>query len=338
MPIVRALLPTALFLAALAGTCWAIGLAQPFPKVLGIYQKWLYYQKHKGEIDLLFIGSSRVYHSIVPLQFDAKVKAATGESLRSFNFGYDAMWPPESLYMTRQILSVQPSRLRWIILECLDIYADLSEETRDTRRTAYWHDLLHTRMTWQAIADQKYGALRRWNLSTSHAEIMARNWTSQGRGAEMLGFSFGVERRKKASRWEPPDAWKHTEGYEPEDDEPLAGSELKRFLTAVATTKRKFPPAEMRPSLRNAYAAIIEEIRAAGIEPIILITPTVMPSENFTGFPPDVPVWRYHDPNEYPALYDPSNRSDFTHLNHSGAEAFTELLADRFAAYRKERL
>jgi hypothetical protein len=338
MPIVRALLPTALFLVALAGTCSAIRMAQPFPKVLGIYQKWLYYQKHKEEIDLLFIGSSRVYHSVIPQQFDARVKEAGGGELRSFNFGYDAMWPPESLYMTRQILSVQPSRLRWIVLECLDIYADLNEETRYTRRTAYWHDWTHTRMAWEAIADQQYDPVRSWDLLTAHGEILTRNWMSQGRGAELLGYRFGVERQKKASRWEPPDAWKHSEGYEPEDDQPLAGSELDRFVRATAERRKKFPPVTMRPSLKRAYLAILEEIKRAGIQPIVLITPTVRADENFSGFPPDVPVWSYHDPNEYPGLYEPANRHDFTHLNHAGAELLTTLLGQRFAAYRKGKL
>src|SRR4051812_14733423 len=99
MPFLRALLPTALFCAALAGTCLGIRAMQPFPKVLGTYQKWLYFQRHKAEIDTVFIGSSRVYHAIIPPRFDAAVTAATGKRLHSFNLGYDAMWPPESLYM-----------------------------------------------------------------------------------------------------------------------------------------------------------------------------------------------------------------------------------------------
>jgi hypothetical protein len=87
----------------------------------------------------------------------------------------------------------------------------------------------------------------------------------------------------------------------------------------------------MNPSLARAYADIISEIKAAGCEPIILITPTVRPEENFAGFPAETKVWRYHDPHQYPKLYAPEYRHDFTHLNHAGTMIFTDLLSARFA-------
>ncbi len=337
MTVLRTLLNSALFCAVLSGSCWAIREALPFPKVLGVYQKWLYFQQHKDEFDAVFIGSSRVYHGVIPPQFDARVKAATGRTLRTFNFAYDAMWPPESLYMTRQILAMKPAKLRWVFIECLDIYADLDPSVRDTRRTAYWHDVRHTAMALAAVRDQKFKPLDKWDLSMTHSAILLRNWTSQGRGAEWLSYETGVERRKKDSRWEPPDAWKNDAGYQPEDEAPLAGAELQRFTAAVEARRKSFPPAPMLPSLRKAFAEILAEIRAAGIEPIVMVTPTVLPRENFDGFPPGVAVWRYHNPNGYPALYDPVNRHDFTHLNHAGAQIFTELLATRFATMLNEK-
>jgi len=335
MPIARTLLNSALFFVALAGTCSAIREALPFPKVSGVYQKWLYYGKNQGDIDALFIGSSRMYHSVIPRQFDARVKEATGQSLRTFNFAYDAMWPPESLYMVRQILAMKPPKLRWIFLECLNIYPDLPPDARATRRTAYWHDLRHTTMALAAVRDMNYEPLKKWDLSTTHGGILLRNWTNQGRGAEWLTFELGVEKRKKDTRWDPPEAWKNDEGYQPEEDIPLAGAELKQFTTAVEVRKKSFPPKPMIPSVRGAFADILAEIRAAGIEPIVVITPTILPHENFDGFPPGTTVWRYHDPNEFPAMYDPLNRRDPTHLNHAGAKIFTDLLADRFAAKLK---
>lgn len=337
MPIVRTLLNSAFFCVALAGTCSAISAALPFPKVLGVYQKWLYFQKHKDEIDAVFVGSSRMYHAVIPPQFDAQVEAATGRQVRTFNAAYDAMWPPESLFMVRQLLAMKSKKLRWVFLECLDIYPDLHPETRDTRRTAYWHDWRHTTMAWAAIRDRAFKPLEKWDLATSHGAILLRNWTSQGRGAEWLGYEFGIDRRKKDSRWDPPDEWKNDEGYQPEPDEPLAGAELKQFTEAVEARKTPRPPRQMPPSLRKAFADIIAEIRATGVEPIIIVTPTIRAEENFAGFPPDVAVWSYHDPNEYPAMYDPANRHDPTHLNHAGAKLFTDLLAARFAATLKTK-
>lgn len=332
MPVLRTLFNTAFFCAALAGSCAAIGAAMPFPKVLGVYQKWLYFKKNKDQFDAVFVGSSRVYHGVIAPRFDARVREKTGQPLRSFNAAYDAMWPPESLFMVRELLAMKPAKLRWVFLECLDIYADLHPETRDTRRTAYWHDARHTAMAWASIRDRAFKPIERWQLVVDHGAILLRNWTNSGRGAEWLGYEFGIEKRKKDSRWDPPDEWKNDEGYQPEPDEPLAGEPLKQFMRSVEARKRSFPPRPMPPSLRDAFADIVAEIRAAGAEPIILITPTVRPEENFAGFAPDVTVWSYHDPNQYPALYDPALRHDPTHLSHDGAKAFTNLLADRFAA------
>lgn len=337
MSVLRSLLNSAVFGLALAGTCVAIGAAQPFPKVLGVYQKWLYFKKNKDQFDTIFVGSSRVYHGVVATQFDDRVKQATGQSLRSFNAAYDAMWPPESLFMVRQLLAMKPAKLRWVFLECLDIYADLHAETRDTRRTAYWHDWRHTAMAWASIRDRAFDPLDRWQVTSGHATILLRNWTNQGLGAEWLGYEFGVERRKKDSRWDPPEEWKHQGGYQPEPDEPLTERDRRTFLAGVEARKKAFPPRPMPPSLRDAFAAIIAEIRAAGAEPIILVTPTIRPEENFAGFAPDVTVWSYHDAHQYPALYDPANRHDPTHLNDAGAKIFTDLLADRFAAKLKEK-
>jgi len=330
----RALVLGVIFAAALVGGCALIHAAMPFPKVLGIYQKWLYFQRNKEHIDVLFLGSSRVYHQVIPKQFDAQVKAATGREIRSFNAAYDAMWPPESLYNLRQLLAMRPGKLRWVVLECLDIFADLPEEARATRRTAYWHDFRHTAMAWDGVRDMKgVEPLDKWNLRDAHLSILIRNWTNQGRGAEWLSYEFGVERRKKATRWDPPEGWRDREGYEPERDEPIAPKEWERLKVGAEARAKAFPPSEIKPSLRRAYEEIIAEIRKAGAEPIILGTPTVLPTENFTRLQEGVEIWSYHDPNLFPALYEKENRHDYTHLNDAGAKIFTDLLARRFAEY-----
>jgi len=329
----RALVLGLIFAGALAGGCALIHAAMPFPKVLGIYQKWLYFQRNKDKIDVLFLGSSRVYHQVVPKQFDAQVKAATGKEVRSFNAAYDAMWPPESLYNLRQLLAMKPGKLRYVVLECLDIFADLPEEARSTRRTAYWHDWRHTNMAWAGVRDMKGDPLYKWELLNAHGNILFRNWTNQGRGSEWLAYEFGVERRKKASRWDPPEGWRDREGYEPEPDEPITPKEWDRLKFGADTRAKSFPPSEIKPSLRQAYTEIIAEIRKAGAEPIILGTPTVLPTENFTQLTDGVEIWSYHDPAAYPALFAQENRHDYTHLNDAGAKVFTDLLARRFAEH-----
>jgi hypothetical protein len=326
----RAALNTAIFIAALVGACSAIRVTLPFPEVIGVYQKWLYFNKHKDSFDVLFLGSSRFYHQVIPKQFDGRVEELCGHKLRTFNFGYDAMWPPESFWMLRKLLASKPAKLRWVFIDCMDIQSKLDERNFGVRRLAYWHDWHHTVMAWKSVIDSPGSSRNKWSYLTGHGTLLMQQWTNQGWGAEWVSYELGVQRRKKASRWEPPEGWRDTEGYEVEKDVRFTGPEREKFVRNVEKLRENFPPRRAKPSFVEAVREIAADVRAAGAQPIFVITPTVDRRENFSGLPADVPVWRYHDVAAYPELYDPENHYDASHLNGSGARIFTELLAKRF--------
>ena len=333
---VRAFLNVACFIATFIAVCGAVRVSRPFPEVVGIYPKWLYFAKHKDEYDVLFIGSSRFYHQIIPRQFDRRIAATRPERpTRSFNFGYDAMWPPESFYMLRRILKLKPARLDWVIIDALGIVASLEAENRDTQRTAHWHDWRHTRIAWEAVLDMPLSALRKWRLLVGHGSLLFTQLTNQGIGAQWLTYEFGIEKRKKASRWVPPKAWADSEGYAAEPKIALFGPALKKYERAVAKMRQGIPEIPARPAFRRSLAHIVDEVKQAGMHPILVIPPSVDVRENFTRLPPGVPVWRYNDPNRFPELYEAANRFDDAHLNHDGAQIFTDLLAKDFVQYQK---
>ena len=64
-----------------------------------------------------------------------------------------------------------------------------------------------------------------------------------------------------------------------------------------------------------------------GARPVLILTPTLKEKENFTALPEGVPVLRFQDPNAFPQLFDPAHCYDNEHLNHAGAQIFTDLLA-----------
>src|SRR6185295_4580036 len=134
------------FLVACAAGCALVGRFAPFPEVPGIFPKWSYFARNRDRIDVLFVGSSRFYHQIIPAQFDA----AVGEG-RSFNFGYDGMWPPESFYLLRRLLDLRPARLKWVVIDLMDINTQLDALNVSTLRMAYWHDLRHTALAFRDI-------------------------------------------------------------------------------------------------------------------------------------------------------------------------------------------
>ena len=333
----RALLNVVCFFAAFAAVCAGVRVATPFPEVVGIYPKWLHFKKNKDRYDVVFLGSSRFYHQIIPQQFDERVGAAApGREVRSFNFGYDAMWPPESFYMLRRILELKPARLKWVVIDALGIVANLEAENRDTRRTAYWHDWQHTRIAWEGVMDLPLPPLRKWRLLAGHGSLLARQVTNQGLGAEWLSYEFGVEKRKKASRWAPPKVWANTEGYAAEPRTVLTGAALRNYEQKVARLRESLPQAP-RPAFRRALQEAVDDVKRAGMNPILVVPPSVETRDNLSDLPQGVSVWRYTDPNRFPELYDTAHRFDDAHLNHEGAVLFTDLLARQFIENLKAR-
>jgi hypothetical protein len=83
--------------------------------------------------------------------------------------------------------------------------------------------------------------------------------------------------------------------------------------------------------LRKALHELIGEIRAVGIEPIFVITPTILSVENFAEAPDRATLLAFSDPHAYAELFDPAYRFDSGHLDEKGAILFTDVLATRVA-------
>lgn len=327
----RAFANTALFLIACGVGCAVLGSLAPFPAVPGIFQKWEWFKRQRDQFEVLFIGSSRFFHQVIPQQFDAEVAQAGGAQVRSFNFGYDGAWPPESYYLLRQILTLQPARLKWVIIELKDIDFQLNERNSSTLRTAYWHDARHTRLACEDILASRISEPEKRELLFGHIRLFLQHVTNMGRGAELISKRLAPPPpRKKPYAWEP-----HA-GYDAELTQTLPEDMLPRFTADTARMKKLGPPIPVRPVFREALREIIADVRRAGAEPIFVIAPTINPVENYGGIPDGAPVWAFNNPTEFPALYEPAHHYDLWHLNHQGAMKFTALLAARFAALTRK--
>lgn len=315
------------FFTALALGCALLFSLQPFPDVPGIGQKYRYFAQHKDRYDILFVGSSRFYHQIIPKQFDAEVEELAQQRLHSFNFGYDGMWPPESYFVVRQLLALRPQRLRWVVVDLMDVNANLDERNNSTQRMAYWHDPRHTLLAWRHLwHESMHRREERVRLILAHGRHLASQLANVGSGARALQVWLLP---KKA--WKEPKEWAGTEGFDPGPDTPMVGAELTGYQETVARLRRSLPPKPMGPVLKHAVAELVQEIRKAGAEPIFVIAPTLNSRENFTDLPPGVPLFAFNDPNQFPELFDPAVHYDGWHLNERGARKFTTLLAERFS-------
>ncbi|MEA3208641.1 MAG: hypothetical protein QOE70_1698 [Chthoniobacter sp.] len=325
----RTLLNGALFLAVCAAACALLGWLAPIPEVPGIYPKWNHFREHRDQLDVLFLGSSRFYHQIIPPQFDAAVEAAGGK-VRSFNFGYDGMWPPESFYLLRQLLALRPARLKWVVVDLMDINTQLDGRNNSTLRMAYWHDWQHTRMAFREIMEVRHQWSDRLELLAQHGRLWFSQAINLGRGAELLDRRLAPKPpRKRAYTWEA------TAGYEAGPDHGMTGKIREGYLSTVERLGRQLPPAPVRPVFRDALRDLIADVRRAGAEPIFVIAPTINGRENFTEIPDGAAVFALNNPAEYPELFNPDHHYDAWHLNEKGAVDFTAILAKKFIGQTK---
>jgi hypothetical protein len=74
-----------------------------FPPAIpgGVAAKLKFFTEHKDEFDTLFVGTSAIYYSVSPEIFDRTTRES-GLPTRSYNFGIDAMHPPENFYVLEQ--------------------------------------------------------------------------------------------------------------------------------------------------------------------------------------------------------------------------------------------
>ncbi len=78
--------------------------------------RWQFFETHQDSFDIVFVGSSRIYHGISPRLFD-QITAAAGHRWRSFNLGVDKMKPAACFALARRVVALQPRRLKYVFFE-----------------------------------------------------------------------------------------------------------------------------------------------------------------------------------------------------------------------------
>jgi hypothetical protein len=328
----RILKNAVIFFAGLALACAVIRQILPFPEVAQVSAKRHHYAAHQDEYDLLFIGSSRVNQHFIPRQFGDRLAGLSGKTIRSFNFGVNGMWPPESFWMLRHLLSLKPGKLRWVFIEGMSINVSWSDRNNDSERMTYWHDWQHTCMAWESVLELPFKTRAKRRMLSNHAMHLVRGWTNQGRGADLITRTLKAGQKRK-SAGKRLSAWIETDGYHADADSLLAGEARLNFEREVFALKANFESVPTPPAYFQALRNIVAELRTADIEPILVVTPGGDNRENYEHVPDGLPIFRFDDPRQYPALFEAENRRDRSHLNHAGAQIFTDLLAERFARH-----
>ena len=81
-----------------------------------IARKLHWCEAHKDNFDIVFVGSSRVFHGLSPRSFD-QTASASGQRWRSFNLGMDSMGRAQSMAIIRELVATGPRHLKYVFFE-----------------------------------------------------------------------------------------------------------------------------------------------------------------------------------------------------------------------------
>jgi hypothetical protein len=322
----------AIALVALVATSALLHALFPPAIPAGVAAKLKFFTEHKDEFDTLFVGTSSIYYAVSPEIFD-KITRENGVPTRTFNFGIDAMFPPENFYVLEHILKTKPRNLKWVFVEMDEIQNRWTDNTLGTHRILYWHDWPRTALTLKKTLDPRgdakwYGKIARLWLARrnliANLALFAKQFSNVGRGADF--FSNNDARFAQADS----ELGLKRDGYRLAGDA-MSAERAASFQQKLAQEVSESRPKFIDPTTDQAYRDSAARIRQLRANPIFVVTPVFFQSPlRFRRSPPPGPLLSFNDCKSYPDLYDSKVRIDEGHLTREGSEEFTRLLAQEF--------
>ena len=298
----------------------------------GIAAKLEYFTEHKDEFDTVIVGTSRLYYAASPQIFDATTREK-GLPTRTFNFGIDAMHPPENFYVLDQILRTKPRNLKWVLLELGEVSARW-HDILGTQRALYWHDWPRTKLTLKNALNPRGNA--NWLIQITRLWLARRDFASNlalfGRQFANVGraedFFPGAEpERFSDAAFE---LGPNRDGYRLAG-EAMSAERAASFQERLAQEISKARPKDLGPATDQGYREAAAHIRRAGAKPIFVVPPVIFQSPlQFRQSPPPAPIIAFNAAGKFPEFYDVRVRIDDAHLTREGAEKFTVVLATEF--------
>jgi hypothetical protein len=301
------------------------------------------YLRQKGdEFDVLFVGTSRVHHQVIPALFD-RLMTEGGVPVHSFNLGVDGMRTPEDNYLLETALASRTRPLRWIILECKDINFREQDVDQQTARAVSWHDstrlnILAQRLWWGNLESQRTFQKRLRGMRddvevfSSHFALWLQNETGIGCLAEKTADWL----KQSSSSFTPVAPLESRfDGYDSAGKATPNPAERITYVRKFALLQRRKAESDYKDRASQLLLRRQQELAARHGAKLILLIPPTLVSSKFIPDPSLLPVPEVFDcdrPDLFPELFALENRRDETHLNESGAEILTALLAKRLLA------
>ncbi len=305
----------ACFLVGLIGVCGAIHATFPVREdvpVMSAKLRWL--EAHGERYDTVFIGSSRVFHQVIPSVFDTRL-AELGKQNRSFNLGADGMNFPEIFFAAEQTVRRIP-QLRLLVLELGNIQRGLEDESV---RALYWHTPELTWMTIRSIAGSDSDWSKKAHLISGHIGLFARNWANLGRGQQWPRIIHEKPAVVPVGEDGCDVVQRFMDAAQSAEFEKLKSKRAEEGATPVLND----------PSLSAGLERFTAQMRAQGVKVVFVKMPAFRKTNPPT---PNADMLDFDSPQNFPELWEANDRYDPHHLNLNGARIFTRLLAERISA------
>lgn len=320
----------------------------PTPYIECVSEKLALVEGNAGEVNVVFVGSSRAHHNYAPEVFD-ETMAQRGRPTRSLNLGAPGMRLIETQFLLREMVR-RGVELDWVFVELDEIYTPALSANRGSQREVYWHDLEHTALAVRSVHAAGTGErgsvsrLTRVLEDIGHDVQHARAWLQRR-------LNIGVVPLLLTTPDDSPTDLALTcvgprgDGYHPLPGKPGSPERQRATQRAIEASLRSFaeryragaghaaPASELEVEMLTRVKELVESM---GATPVFVVSP--LPWDRRTleraVLERDLGVMlSFNDPEQFPELFSADLLYDGTHLNAAGAVVFSERLANELAGY-----
>ena len=310
----------------------------PEPEVPAVSEKLRYLKRSGDAYNVLFIGSSRVHHQIIPELFDRLMHEA-GIEVRSFNLGIDGIRPPEDAFLLEHALQNRHKPVLWVIQEANPIRFREGEQIHDGLRGSYWRDgprmlLLFRRLltgqapgsknVWQRFGEFLHDSGDFWG----HCALWLPKGLHLGQGVSILrGFCTHTLAVTSTDA-----LGERLDGFLSAGNQPMTAERTGEYVKDMAALEHSPAAIDYGDPTSQQLIQWSQQLVERHGGRLILVDP---PTTNDSKFYPDShygrvpPVFDFSDAHQFPELYAYDKRKDSGHLNQAGAELFTRLIVKR---------
>lgn len=294
------------------------------------HSKVEYFKNHKEDYNAVFFGSSHIYRQVNSTLL-ASLLEQKGLEFKSYNFGTPGTYNPEGYFLYDKFIEkLDSGTLEYAVLE-LQVLNSVSDENYRTTKGSYWNTLEYYRYTNEYIEHSNYSEEKKNNLYANNKK------SHLFRLFDLFILKNYLTRKKQEAL---------NNGYYSFEKEVIGNPQLEErrrvFLSDTTVLGERIKAAQIDPKkISESYfnsihfeklQSLTEKSLQKGVKLFFIITPRMIEEEYKELVPlinslPDEKTIELYQYDQYPKLYSSAFSFDVGHLNNTGADYFTTLLA-----------